>query len=473
MLNLIWIVCSVAVAAFGLAGQATAQNSFLWGVNGHPFTAYPGISQEQQLAHVRDLGLKSYRVNISELSHVPALVDLVRNAKKFGVEILPVLTPALDMDKKSPEELRRKSREFAKALVSIFKHDIRVWELGNELEVYAIIKACEMQDDGVQYNCAWGPAGGVGELEYFGPRWAKSSAILKGLSEGAHEADPTVRRAMGTAGWGHTGAFARMKKDGIDWEISVWHMYGQDPEWAFKILAQYGKPIWVTELNHPNGSREGEQAQADGLQKQMRRLLELSPTYKVEAAHIYELLDENYWEPSNEAVMGLVKLAPDGRGGWMLGDPKPAYEAVKAITSPTPPASTAKVERKCDLEAHANRERNLPNTVTYAYCLTVGRAPDTVGLRSWVQNLKTGQAASDMLYGMIASGEFQEKYKIATMSDGDYVTFLYRLLVGREPDGRGYADYIDQLRAGGITRGDLARTLIDSQEFRQKYPVFF
>ena len=29
------------------------------------------------------------------------------------------------------------------------------------METYAILKPCERQDDGVQYNCAWGLAGGV------------------------------------------------------------------------------------------------------------------------------------------------------------------------------------------------------------------------------------------------------------------------------------------------------------------------
>lgn len=467
----LWIV--LCVATTGLCGKSSAQSPFVWGINGHPFTAYPGVSLEQQVNYVRDLGLKSYRVNISELSSVPALLELVKLSKKAGIEVLPVLTPALDLEKEEANTLRQKSYEFSKALVSIFKNDIRVWELANELEVYAIIKACEMQDDGVQYNCAWGPAGGVGALEYYTPRWAKSSAVLKGLSEGARDADPTALRAMGTAGWGHTGAFERMKKDGIEWDISVWHMYGEDPEWAFKILAGYGKPIWVTELNHPNGSLDGEQAQADGLQKWMRRLIELGPIYKVQAAHIYELLDETYWAPSNEAIMGLVKLTSDGRGGWAPGSPKIAYQVVKSFVTGAAPAAIATINRKCDLEAHVGRERNIPNTVSHAYCLVTGRLPDTIGLRSWVANIKGGQPATDMLFGMLVSSEFQEKYNTQAMRDGDYVALLYRLLLGREPDSRGYADYVAALEAGTTSRDAVARNFIQSNEFRLKYPAFF
>src|SRR6185437_14107278 len=128
-----------------------------------------------------------------------------------------------------------------------------------EFENYAIIKPCEMRDNGVRYSCFFGDAGGTDPLDYYGPRWAKVIAVLKGLTAGVHAADPTAMRAVGTAGWGHTGAFERMHKDGIAWEITVWHMYGQDPEWAFKKLVQYGKPIWITEFNHPLGSTKSEQ----------------------------------------------------------------------------------------------------------------------------------------------------------------------------------------------------------------------
>ena len=55
-------------------------------------------------------------------------------------------------------------------------------------------------------------------------RWEKVSAVLRGLSGGTISVDPTIRKAMGTAGWGNAGAFARMHKDGIRWDISVWHM---------------------------------------------------------------------------------------------------------------------------------------------------------------------------------------------------------------------------------------------------------
>ena len=292
----------------------SANADLLWGANGHPFTAYPGVSIKQQLEYLQDLGLKSYRVNITGESQLTALRDLVGEGKARGVEILPVITPGdVDLDTDTAEELYAKAYDLAVTLVSEFRTDIRVWELGNEMENYAIIQPCEMRDDGTQYPCEWGPAGGGGVLDYYGPRWAKVSAVLKGLSDGTSSVDPNIRKAIGTAGWGHIGAFERMQQDGIDWDISVWHMYGFDPD--FRILATYGRPIWVTEFNNPLGSKKSEQEQAEGLQRLFARLRELQQAYNIEAAHIYELMDEPYWAPSAEAFMGLVRLVEDGSGG--------------------------------------------------------------------------------------------------------------------------------------------------------------
>lgn len=341
----LWVLRIMAMPLICCVAATSAQADLLWGANGHPYTAYPGVTFEQQMSLLADLGLKSYRVNVVDIRD---LGPLIAAGKKHGVAVFPVLTPGLNMDRETPEALYTKSYNIAFTLVSRHKADIRVWELGNELENYAILQPCEMRDDGTQYNCAWGPAGGVGGGDYFGPRWAKVSAILKGLSEGAIAADPTVRKAMGTAGWGHIGAFERMKQDGIKWDISVWHLYSEDPEWAFKELVKYGKPIWITEFNHSGGSQNGAAAaQSEGVARWIKRFRELAPLYRIEGAHIYELLDETYWAPNVEAYYGLIELVKV-EGKWQLGSPKPVYDTVKtlirgagAVDAASPPSNTA------------------------------------------------------------------------------------------------------------------------------------
>jgi hypothetical protein len=458
-----------AAATCLLVAVAPASADLLWGVNGHPIVAYPGVPFERQLDFLKDLGLKSYRVNVTSADNANELAALVDAGKARGIEILPVITPAgVSMDKDSPQDLYEKSRKLAIALGTRFKNDIRVWELGNEMENYAIIQPCEKRDDGTQYPCAWGPAGGTGALDYYGPRWVKVSAVLKGLSEGMTEVDPGIRKAIGTAGWGHTGAFARMKQDGISWDISVWHMYGEDPEWAFREISGYGKPIWVTEFNNPYGSQRGERQQADGIKQTMTRLRELSAKYKVEAAHIYELLDETYWAPSFEANMGLVRLTAAPEGKWRAGEPKPAYRTVRnLIRGPQP---SPKPLRECDPQTTAADKPVYARQASFAYCLVLGRQADADSVARWSAALEDGNSKlADMIVQMLGTDEFEAKYVTISLTDSAYVNFLFQLLLGRGADGYGLETYVTQLRAGSMTREMVAFGIVNSAEFNSRY----
>lgn len=460
---------AVTAACLLAAAVPASAADLLWGVNGHPITAYPGIPVERQLDFTKDLGLKSYRVNVTSEDNADMLADLVDAGKARGIEILPVITPAgIDLDKDSPEELYAKTRKLAVTLGTRFKDDIRVWELGNEMENYAIIKPCEKRDDGSKYPCAWGPAAGTGPLDYYGPRWVKVSAVLKGLSEGMTEADPGIRKAIGTAGWGHTGAFAQMKQDGIVWDISVWHMYGDDPEWAFREIAGYGKPIWVTEFNNPYGSQRSERQQADGIKVTMTRLRELNEKYKVEAAHIYELFDETYWAPGFEANMGLVRLAAAPNGKWRVGEPKPAYKTVRDFTRG--PQPLPKPHRDCDPETTAADKSMYVRKASFAYCLVLGHEGDTSSVDHWSAALESGDSKlAGMIIEMMRTDDFETRYATIGLTDRAYIGFLYLLLLDRPGDEYGIETYARQLRAGTMTREDVAFGIVDSSEFRSEH----
>lgn len=452
-----------------LAFATAARADIMWGANGHPITSYPGIPVAQQLDLLNDLGMKSYRVNISFAHEAPKLASIIKEAKIRGIEILPVITPGgIDLEKDTPEQLYKKAYTLATKLGSEFKNDVRIWELGNEMENFAIIKPCEKRDDGSQYPCEWGPAGGVDAVDYYGPRWAKVSAVLKGLSDAMIAVDPEIRKAMGTAGWGHVGAFERMKKDGIAWDISVWHMYGEDPEWAFKTIAGYGKPIWVTELNNPYGSQHGEQKQSEGLQKTMARLRVLRQDYKVEAAHIYELLDETYWAPDFEAYMGLVRLVRKPEGGWMTGEPKPAYFTVKELIS-NPPRQLVE-KRDCDLAASKAIKSSYLRQADYAYCLVLRRKGQPEALAQLARALEEGTLSfPGAVVNLIRSPEFDELYASTSLTDRDYVAFIFGLLLHRNPDGQGLESYTQQLASGAMTRESVAYGIATSSEFLEKH----
>jgi hypothetical protein len=284
--------------------------------------------------------------------------------------------------------------------------------------------------------------------------------------------DPTIRKAMGTAGWGHVGAFERMKRDGIRWDISVWHIYGEDPESAFKRLARYDRPIWVTEFNNPNGSQKGEQQQVEGLTKMMLRLRALKDAYKVEAAHVYELMDETYWRPDFEAYQGLVRLVEIEKNRWRAGEPKPAYAAARdIIRGPLPPPVPS---RNCALPKWNGGAIGPATQVEYSYCLVLGRAADKAGLDGWMETIQTQKVSKlGMVLAMLKSPEFAKRYGVIGLNDREYVSFLYRLLLNREPDGAGLGSYASQLKSGAMNRASVAAAFVHSGEFNERHPILF
>lgn len=325
--------CLLGLTGLGRVSAQAAQSSrLIWGINGHPFTAYPGIPYETQLDLVASLGMTQYRVNTRGDGSVEGLERLLPLARARGITILPILYPDVDIENDSTERLYDASFKLAADMAQRFEGRVPVWELANELESHAIIQPCEMRDDGTQYPCEWGPAGGMTPLEYYGPRWKKVSAVFAGLSEGVASTGTSARRAIGTAGWGHLGAFERMKADGIDWDITVWHDYEGITEPFLQRLASYERQIWITEFNAGGGGFDTEANNARRLIERMAYYHVMAPRYRIEAAFIYELLDETYWGDTFEARMGLIRIASEG-DTWRVGEPKPAAAAVKSAIS--------------------------------------------------------------------------------------------------------------------------------------------
>lgn len=469
-----------AAIVMALGATSPAFADLTWGVNGHPLVSYPDVTIEKQLDYVKDLGMKSYRVDIPNGTKAPQLRKLIIAAKARGIEILPVVTPDFDMDALSPDVLRKQAYDLGFDLASQFKGDVRVWELANEFENYAILKPCEMRDNGVQYSCLFGPAGGDDPLDYYGPRWAKAIAVVQGLTSGVHAADPIALRAVGTAGWGHTGAFERMFNDGVTWDISVWHMYGQDPEWALKKLVIYGRPIWITEFNHPLGSTKSEQEQADGLAKSMTLLRRYMAPYNVQAAHLYELLDEPYWAPSYEAHMGLIQI--EDAGDNKTTALKIAYERVKQLIAspnglpPTQTASHSKADdqRHCELKTIAPGDAATPkDVVNYSYCLVLGRQADGAGLAGWSSKLQEGTPTAEILAAMLQSEEFEHGHNIGALSTRDYIALLYRTLLGKDPDKAALEKTAGDVESGVLSRAKLLEQFVTSSELKAVHPILF
>lgn len=103
----------------------------------------------------------------------------------------------------------------------------------------------------------------------------------------------------------------------------------------------------------------------------------------------------------------------------------------------------------------------LNSFVTRLYNLCLDREPDASGFQYWTTRLTTGEiSGSKCAYGFVFSNEYINKnYDNAT-----YVTYLYRILLGREPDSVGLPHWTDMLNDGS-TRFDIFKGFVNSQEW--------
>ena len=103
--------------------------------------------------------------------------------------------------------------------------------------------------------------------------------------------------------------------------------------------------------------------------------------------------------------------------------------------------------------------------VARIYRAGLGRDPDQGGLDYWQKAVEGGARLSDLARGFLASPEGQALYGAAS-SDSEFVSRLYRNVLGREGDAGGQAFWTGRL-GQGASRADVLAALADSGENRQ------
>ena len=90
------------------------------------------------------------------------------------------------------------------------------------------------------------------------------------------------------------------------------------------------------------------------------------------------------------------------------------------------------------------------------------RAPDAAGLGYWINQMEKGMNLHDVANNFIASAEFAKAYGSNT-SDADFVTLLYKNVLGRAPDADGQS-YWRGVMASGASRADVLGSFSESAE---------
>jgi hypothetical protein len=332
----------VGTAIEGLK-SAREGKPFAWGINGHPVAqeGYFQVPIARQLDLVHELGAGWYRTDWgAEAFHrnTARFDELLAEAERQKIRLLPVIfAPNGRSRDATPEEIRAAARAFAREVAGRYKGRITHWELGNELDNYAMVRKGEETPSGKLWQ--WGDPDGSSRDNYEESRYQRAKAEIMGLYEGVKAADPTALTMVDTGGWLHYGFTDRLlHEDHVPFDILAWHWYSgmgdmTKVQGKFDLLARlagYGKPLWITEINRNDGSMDGqekEQAEYVG-----RAATQLHSNPAIAALFIYELLDEPYFGQKNaEAHYGLVKIVRNKKNMWQVERNKEAFEVLKAV----------------------------------------------------------------------------------------------------------------------------------------------
>lgn len=96
------------------------------------------------------------------------------------------------------------------------------------------------------------------------------------------------------------------------------------------------------------------------------------------------------------------------------------------------------------------------------YQVVLQREPDAAGLADWCDALTSGRAqGAETAAGFYDSIEFKKR----DISDSDYVEMLYTSIMGRSSDAAGKADWLKLLQEKGVTRNYVLSGFLMSPEF--------
>lgn len=110
-----------------------------------------------------------------------------------------------------------------------------------------------------------------------------------------------------------------------------------------------------------------------------------------------------------------------------------------------------------------NRDKNVQVTgfVNRLYSIALNRPADVGGLNDWTGRLlEKKQTPKQVASGFVFSQEMNNR----NLSNTEFVTMLYRTMMGREPDASGLADWVARLE-NGVKRQDVYNGFADSVEF--------
>lgn len=291
------VISSLTLGMPAAVAQTPLPGKVELGVGGHALVpgAYTKLPLERQIALLRALHLKTYRINVNpahsnKFARLAHLLDL---AQQNGIRLLPVviLPPQQFSDESSAY---RDARHAVAAMARQFIGRVSIWEIGNEYDLYCVKKRMD----------------GASTDDYDTRRFKIVRGLIQGMLAGLHDGSPQSRSIVETTQrnrtWLDTGFLKRLTNDGVSFDIVGYHFYSNsgripgsaDGENSLQALhAEFHKPIWITEFDKAasgpdTGPNADPAAQAVVLTTALHEITALADRYDVIGADVYELLDQ-------------------------------------------------------------------------------------------------------------------------------------------------------------------------------------
>jgi len=171
-------------------------------------------------------------------------------------------------------------------------------------------------------------------------------------------------------------------------------------------------------------------------------------------------------------------LNPDGTGDavsdnvnfdpW-LHNPVGYVAPKPSVPKPLTPEEQASLDLSIEQQVAVYGASNVGFTKTL-YDNILGRAADSEGLNDWVTALNEGSITlGDVIFGFVFSKELEPL--ISPAGPEEFITFLYKNVLNRDPDIDGYNNWVT-LMQNGMTKEEVLLHFIDSGEFQSICEMF-
>jgi hypothetical protein len=254
-------------------------NGFAWGVN----VAAGDGDPTAVINDIRTMGLRSIRTGCGGYRDARALMPATCGADLNATLLVGVWPQA----GAGEDGNYRRGYDAAKACASEFGPAGIIYEASNEVDNWV-----HMQGDGSDIS------------QYDQGRYREARGLIRGMVDGVHAAGGMVE--VHNAGWCHYGFMQALWNDGIRWDITGEHWYGDQGSLTragcggknvAAELQKFGRPIIITEINANSASGMSKVAMGDWLSRAMPEIEAIAGQYGIIGAQIFRYRDipEGNW----------------------------------------------------------------------------------------------------------------------------------------------------------------------------------